>query len=407
MSWFTRMFRRRELYGNLAEEVRGHIDEKTEQLVREGMSREEASRAARRAFGNAALIEERGRETWQWPKIENLLRDLTFSMRLLRKSPGFAVVAILTLMLGVGANTAVFSLLNGLLLRPLPVPDAQQLVLLRMAPKMGLSYSFSAPMFRALEKEHEVFSQVFAFSGHRFQIRGQNGNEVVSGVMVSGGYFGALVTPPQLGRYLTAADDRKGANEYGVVISDEYWKTRYNRDPGVLGRKLMLDKVAFSVVGVMPPSFIGADANSRPQLYVPLVTEPLVNAPFDMTAGGYHNWWLRVMARLKPGVPVAKANGILASIGPAIVKETITDPNWSFNEMKRDNMTVVAEPGAAGYSFLRTLYRDPLLVIFALCGVVLLLACVNLASLLLARAAMRRREIATRLAIGATRRRLI
>src|SRR5580700_9594972 len=169
MNWLAGIFRRGNLYRDLAEEMREHIDEKTEQFVRQGMSREEAEHAARRAFGNATLIEERGREPWQSPRFENLLRDLSFSARLLRKSPGFAIVAILTLTLGVGANTAVFSLLNGLLLRPLPVPDANRLVLIRVSPKISWGYSFTEPIFRKLEDRHEVFSSIFAFYIHRFQ----------------------------------------------------------------------------------------------------------------------------------------------------------------------------------------------------------------------------------------------
>lgn len=201
-----------------------------------------------------------------------------------------------------GANTAVFSLLNGLLLRPLPVPDAHQLVLLRIEPT-SFHYSFSLPLFRELEKHHEVFNSVFAFTGHRFQIRGPKGNETVLGGFVSGQFFEALATPPELGRYLTPDDNRKGANENAAVISDDFWKTRFNDDPGIIGRKTLLDGVPFTVVGVMPASFIGADANSHTQIYVPVITEPLVNAPYNMTEGGYHSWWLRVAARLKPESP--------------------------------------------------------------------------------------------------------
>ena len=406
MSWLAPIFRRRKLYGDLAEEMREHLEERSEQFMREGMSREEATRAARRAFGNATLMEERGREAWQWPRFESLLRDISFSARLLRKSPGFALVAILTLTLGVGANTAIFSLLNGLLLRPLPVPDAQRLVLLRLEPAQW-HYSFSLPLFRELEKHQEVFSSVFAFTGHQFQIRGRDGNEVVPGEFVSGRYFDALGIRPQLGRYLTPDDDRKGASENVAVISDSFWKTWFNHDPGIVGRKTIFDGVPFTVVGVMPATFFGADANARPEIYVPVVTEPLVNAPYNMTAGGYHSWWLRVMARLKPGVSIAQANAEVRSISKPIFTEAIPDPKGAFDGVTRDRMYLDAEPGAAGYSYLRTQYRNPLLLIFALCGVVLLLACINLASLLLARAAMRQREIATRLAIGATRRRLI
>ena len=406
MTWLARIYRR-TLYNDLAEEMREHLEEKTEQYVREGMSREQAQQAARRAFGNARLLEERSREVWQWRWIENLWRDLGFSTRLLLRSPGFAVVAILTLTLGVGANTAVFSLLNGLLLRPLPVPDAQQLVMLRVQPGPS-GYVFCEPVFRALESHHEVFQDVFAFFGHRFQIHGDNGKEVVSGAMVSGQYFEAMGIAPHLGRSLTAADDQKESSGYSAVIADEFWKTRFSRDPHVLGHKIVVNDVAFTIVGIMPRSFIGADANARPQIYVPLATEPLLDAPDSNTASGYQAWWLRVGARRKPGSSLEQVNAFLGSIVPPLLKEKIPNPNFTYyGTVKRDQMQILAEPGSTGFSSLRIRFRDPILLTFALCGAVLLLACINLASLLLARAAMRQREIATRLAIGATRRRLI
>ena len=408
MGVFTRIFRRRKLYGNLADEMRAHIEEKTEQFMREGMRCEEAAQAARCAFGNLALIEERGREAWQWPRAENLIRDLSFSARLLRRSPGFALVAILTLTLGVGANTAMFSLLNGLLLRPLPVPEAQRLVLLRLN-LTTISYSFCAPLFRALEANHDIFSQVFAFDSMTLQVRDSNGHSPVPGSLVSGEYFQALGVAPELGRALTAKDDSKSGTDtgYATVISDGFWAEHFHRDPAVLGRTLVANNVNFTIVGVMPKSFIGADANFRPQIYIPLVAEPQVDAPYNNTAGGYHTWWLRVGARLKPGSSLAQANAALSAIAPALFREVISDPKWTFDHENRDKLGIVAESGSAGYSALRTGYKNPLLVTFALCVIVLLLACINLASLLLARAARRQREIATRLAIGATRARLV
>jgi len=408
MNLLDLIFRRR-LYSDLSEEMRQHIEEKTELLMlQDGLTREEAEREARRAFGNAAVIEEQAREAWQWPRIENLLRDLSFSARLLRKSPGFAAVAILTLTLGVGANTAIFSLLNGLLLRPLPVPDARELVIFRLN-SSSLAYSFCTPLFRALENRHEVFRDVFAFAGHTFHLRGKNGSEPISGAEVSGQYFDALSVAPQLGRALIPADDRKESNGgYPVVISDSFWKLHFSRDPGVLGRQLMLDDVSFTVVGVMPAGFSGADSTVKAELYIPLSAEPLVDKPFDMLNGSYQVWWLHAGARVNPGVTLATANAALQAISPSILKKAIPDPKWSFGRTdSRDSLRIHAESGTAGFSTLRTLYRDPLLVTFALCILVLLLACVNLASLLLARAASREREIATRLAIGATRGRLI
>lgn len=407
MKFFPKIFQRRNLYTDFNEELRLHLEERTEQIMRtENLSRKEAEQAARKAFGNATLIEQQGRETWQWPRLENLLRDISFSLRLLRKSPGFTLIAILTLTLGVGANTAVFSLLNGLLLRPLPVPNAQQLVLLRLAP-ISTMYSFCYPIFNALETKHDVFSSVFAFTNRPMQVRGPNGNEEVLGSLVSGQYFDALAIPAQIGRTLDSNDDRKGANTNPVVITDSLWKTRYNHVPDILGRQLIVSNVSFTIVGVMPKAFIGADSGFHPQFYLPLSTEPLVDVPYNNFDGGYHSWWIRVGARLKPNVSLVQANAFLKSVGPSILKDTIPDANFSFDTTKRDGLSIAAESGAAGFSTLRNRYRNPLLVTFALCIAVLLLACINLASLLLARAAAREREIATRLAIGASRTRLI
>lgn len=409
MSWFKRVFQRRRIYDDLSQELTEHLEERTEQLMRtEGMSRREAEQAAKRAFGNPTLIEEQSREFWQWPRLENLLRDISFSVRLLRKSPGFTTVAILTIALGVGANTAVFSLVNGLLLRPLPVPDAQRLVLLRIQPTQ-FGHSFCTPLLRALETHHEMLSNIYGFSNRPLQVRGPNGGEEISGVLVSGQYFDALETEAQLGRTLTPADDLKdiGASGFPVVISDSFWKTRYNRAPDILGHTLTIANTAFTIIGVMPRSFVGADASFRPQLFLPLSTEPIIDAPYNDLDAGYHSWWLRVGARLRPGVSLAQANAFLKSVGQPLFREAVPDPNFGFDGVKRDSLSLIAEPGAEGYSSLRFRYRDPLLATFVLCIAVLLLACINLASLLLARGAARKREIATRLAIGATRSRLV
>jgi predicted permease len=408
MGWVQRVFRRGGLYADLAEEMRGHLEEKTEQYVREGLSREDAERAARRAFGNVTLLAERGREVWQWRRLENLWRDVGFSARLLKKSPGFTAVAILTLMLGIGANTAIFSLLNGLLLRPLPVPHADQLVSFRL-PGANMNSTFCPALVRALEPRHDVFTDIFSYAQTRLKIQGNHTSEPVAGVYVSGQYFSAFDVAPELGRALTSADDTKDskATAYPAVISDGLWASRFNRDPGIIGKRLVLNKVPFTVVGVMPKSFVGFDPTSRPQVWMPLMTEARVDAPFDNIDGGYYIWWLSMGGRLRPGVSLAKANAWLRSVSPSIFTSAIPDPKWSMGKTHRSDMLLAADPASNGYSYLRGTYGRPLVLIFVFCCALLLLACINLASLLLARTALRQREIATRLAIGATRRRIV
>ena len=365
---------------------------------------------ARRIFGNARRWRERLVGLWQLPALENFLRDVVFSARLLKKSPGFTAVALLTLTIAIGATTSIFSLMNGLLLRPLPVPHADQLAVIRYdrSDYDAANYSFSAPMFRALEKRHDVFQDVAAFFDSMMQVRSGSGNVEVLGVLVSGQFFSALETPPLLGRYLTPQDDRQGggATGFGVVISESFWRTWFNRAPDVVGRKITIANAPFTVVGVMPKRFIGADPTYRPEIYVPLWAEPVIDAPYNMIANGYQSWWLQVIARRNPGVSLESANAALRAASNSILEESVPDAQW-IKDARSHHFQFAAEPGSKGFSYLRSRFRKPLVAVFAMCGAMLLLACLNLASLLMARAAARERELATRLAFGATRRRLI
>ena len=404
------LFRKRRMDRDMAEELEFHQSMLRDKLAGQGVPNSELNNAARQTFGDPGRWHERLRELWQFRRLENLLRDISFSARLLKKSPGFTTVAILTLTIGVGANTAIFSLINGLLLRPLPVPHAEQLVVLQIHegdPEPG--YNFSSPIFRGLERQHKIFSDVFAyFTGAPLQVRGRNGNEVIHGVMVSGQYFNALQTPPLMGRYLTPADDQPGGNTEGfaVVISQHFWQRWFNGAPNVVGRKLVIANVPFTVVGVMPTKFFGADPTQRPEAYVPLSTEFILDAPYNMTAGGIHANWLTVMARLKPGVSLQQANAALLALSMPIVREQVSDADWIANA-EQTHYHFMAVPGAKGFTYVRALFRKPLVAMFAMCVGILLLACLNLASLLMARSAARERELATRLALGATRSRLI
>jgi putative ABC transport system permease protein len=403
------LFRKRRMNRDMTDELEFHQALLRERLLREGVPAASVHLAARRAFGNQSRWQERLSELWQFRNLENLLRDISYSIRLLRKSPGFTAIALLTLALGVGANTAVFSLINGLLLRPLPVPHAEQLTVLRMeegGPEPG--YSFITPFFRSLERRHDIFANVFAYNPDTLQVKGQSSNESVDGVLVSGEFFQALQTAPLLGRYLLPEDDQKGGSPQGlaVVISESFWQRWFNRAPDVVGRKLIIANTPFSVVGVMPKSFIGADPTQRPQIFAPLSADPIIDAPRNHIDAGVHAWWIRVMARLQPGMNLAQANAALMTVSNPILHEATSDPGFIANEEK-GHFHFAAESGSGGFTYARILFRKPLVAMFAMCGGILLLACLNLTSLLMARGAARERELATRLAMGATRRRLI
>jgi predicted permease len=416
MSRFGSMFRRRELDARLDEELGAHIELAMQEHVRRGMTADEARTAALREFGGVTQTREVYRVQRGLPWVEQIVRDVRFAVRQLWKSPGFTLTAIFTLMLGLGANTAVFSLINALLLRPLPVPHADELAVIRMDRdddgKYGPNYGYTAPLLRALEKQHDVFDSVTGYTGmSRFQVRGPSGSVNVPASLVSGQYFSMMETQPLMGRYLTPQDDQKGGGPggYVVVISEGFWRAWFNGTPDVIGRKLTIANTPFTVVGVMPKRFIGAAPTARPQIYAPTWAEPVIDAPGDGIAGGMHTWWMNVLARRKPGVSLEQANAALSAVSNSILDEIAADRTggeWAA-EARKHHFHFAAEPGARGYTFLRKKFVKPLVAVFCLCGAMLLLACLNLASLLMARAAARERELATRLAMGATRRRLV
>jgi predicted permease len=412
------LFRRRSMEREMVEELEFHQEMLRAKYLREGMPLIVAEKHARRRFGNAGRWQERLREVWQFRTLEDFMRDIKFSARLLRKSPGFTAVALGTLALGVGANTAVFSLINGLMLRPLPVPESDRLVVLNyedsgphLSYKDGApqaQYTFCTPFFRGLEKRQDIFANVFAFNPDTLQVRGSSGNENVRGVLVSGQYFTALGVPPLKGRYLTPEDDRPGGSPEGwaVVISEGFWRRWFDGAPDVVGRKLVIANTPFTVVGVMPKRFTGASPVEHPEIYAPLEADPILDAPRDHIHAGTHAWWISVMARLKHGVTLEQTNAELKTVSGPILHESTDDARYIQNEEK-GHFYFAAEPGSNGFAYVRFLFRKPLVTMFAMCGGILLLACLNLASLLLARGAARERELATRLALGATRTRLV
>jgi predicted permease len=403
------LFLKRRMERDMADELAFHRAMLQDKLLKQGVAMADMDAETRRSFGSASRWHERLRELWQFRSLENFGRDVKYAARVLRRTPGFTAVAILTLALGVGANTTVFSIINGLLLRPLDVPASDRLAVIGIDQgNPRIKYGFCEPLFRSVESRHGVFEQVFASHRSELQVKGSGGNENVAGAMVSGEYFSALETAPLLGRTLTPQDDRKGGDPagYGVVIGESFWQRWFNRAPNVIGQKLTINNVAFTVVGVMPKRFIGADPLARPELFVSLATEPVLNGARSMTAAGFHAWWMEVMGRMKPQATLLQADAQVASESNAVLHEAIPDAGWIADEEKQ-HFHFVAESGSGGFTYLRLMFRKPLTAVFALCGGILLLACMNLASLLMARGAARQRELATRLAVGATRRRLV
>jgi predicted permease len=409
LSRIAAIFRSRKLDASLDEELSAHIDLATEDRVRRGMPEAEARRLALREFGGITQVRETYRERRGLPLLEQIRRDVRFGLFQLWKSPGFTLTAIVTLALGVGANTTVFSMINGLLLRPLAVPESGRLAVLGIndgGPQP--SYSFPAPLFRGLERRHGAFSTVFAFDRSPFQVKSGTSNEIIFGQYVSGTFFDALRTAPILGRTLNAQDDRKGGDPAGfsAVISETLWANRFHRDPAILGQHLVIDNVDFSIVGVMPRSFFGADPLQRPQIFVPLADEEVLAGERSLIKAAHRGWWLGVMGRLAPGATLEQANSQLAASSQAILHESVPDAGW-IKRMNERHFAFSAEAGSTGFTYIRLNFRKPLVAVFAMCGGILLLACLNLASLLMARGTARQRELATRMALGASRRRLI
>jgi predicted permease len=399
MNWLKRIFGRTNLYNDLAAEMREHLEEKTEQFMRDGMSRNEAEQAARRAFGNTTLIEQHGREVWQWQAVESFFADVKLNLRRLSKSPGFAITVLLTLAIGIGANTAVFSVVNGVLLKPLPYPDSDRLVSLRLdAPGAGGLASFtsglqlSPSMYFTFSAHNRSFQSIGIWTPQLANVTGLARPEEVHTVMVSDGVLQSLSVPPMFGRWFTQADqDPRGASS--VMLGYGYWKSRFGGDPGVIGRTIQVDSQPRQIVGVMPRNFrvVYKDFD----LLIPLALDPIHQklAPF-----GYNG-----VARLKPGVTLSQADADIARLIPVWMDSWSngpgTNPHWyekwritpNFRPLKDQ---VIGNVGSV------------LWIVMATIGLVMLIVCTNVANLLMVRAESRQHELAIRSALGAGRGRI-
>ena len=401
MNWLLQTFRRRRVYDDLAEEMHEHLEERTQQIMRlEGVTREQAAAAAKKAFGNHTLMAQRSREVWQWPTLESVSADLRFAMRQMRRQSAFTLTIVLLLGLGIGAATAVFSLVDAVLLKPVPYPDPASLVIPWNAPPAGVNiggftqYPWSPVQFHAMEHETRTYKYLGAFEGSNFNLTGQGDPAMLEGALVTWGFFPALGVEPELGRFFTRDEDTPG-HEHEVILGDAVWRSRFHADAALLNRVIHLNGAAYTVVGVMPRGFSFPRSNEMPgdftfaadtELWVPIAL-PAVTPRFTPSE-------LAFIGRLQPGLTLQQAQA-----GMDLFAE---NQDRAFPLSKGWNRSIVTplQAQVAGDS------RRPLLLILSAVALVLLIVCFNVAGLLLTRSFTRQREFTVRAALGAGRARV-
>lgn len=401
------------------DEVHAHLQLLTEQYLRQGMPAEQARLAAWRQFGNPSLVRERHREARSFLSLSAIWRDVRFGTRQLARNRVFTVIAVSSLGLGIGANTAIFSAAKRVLLDTLPVSNPYELRLLtwvsgheQPVPQVwgdvwpagsgGLaSNAFSYAAFEHMRKKTDVFRDIIAFKDIKMTTSVDGHPELVGGELVSGSAFNALGVKPILGRLLNSADDASPGKAPVVMISEGYWATRLARSQAALGNSLVLNGVPLTIVGVLPAQFTGLQMGSVAQVFVPLTMQAVV-APRAQRPPGNTSllnnpqaWWIHILVRLRPDVPEGRTQSALN----LSLRQTAMDTLPKAKNL--DELRLQLVQGDRGVDELRGQFADPSYLLLALAGLVLLLACVNLANLLLARGAGRRREMSTRLALGA------
>lgn len=414
MRW-SRFFRRKHWDAERARELEAYLETETDENVARGMSSEQARQAARRKLGNFTLIREEIYSMNSITFLESLWQDIRYSLRTLAKARVFTFVVIASLALGIGANTAIFSLINAALLKMLPVRDPRQLVQLKSAsPASGLSERFSYADFKEFRDRNRVFSGVLAFYELFFdvniEVNGQGG--VARGQVVSGDYFSVLGINPAIGRMIAPTDETVAGQSPVAVISYDYWRRRFALDPGVVGEKIVLNNSPYTIIGVTPPEFFGLQPGEKIDISVPITMIGRMNPGLAQSGTRYDilnapfNDWLYVMARLGHGVTFKEASANLEPIFRESMRkaaEGLSGTPYDSPANRRGFLQSKLQLDSAGEGLaaLRQQFATPLWILMGIVGLLLLVTCANVANLLLARANSRQKEIAVRLAMGA------
>ena len=389
----------------LDKELRFHMEQQVEDYIAAGMTRAAAERKVRLEFGGIEQVKEECRESRSLAFVNALWRDLLYGSRMLRRNPGFTAVAVLSIALGIGANTAIFSVIYALLLRWLPVPNPQQLAQVMIVIQGKPQSSFSYPVVQALAARKDIFSNLGSHTGGSIVVGPPDAPVRTPGGFVSGEFYPAMELQPVMGRLLGPEDDRPGA-PLVAVITDGYWERIFHRDPRAIGRVLLVENHPVQIIGVTPPGFTGANVGEINDVVMTFQTGAQLypDRASTLQAG---NQYMRIIARPAAGTSMEQARARLKVIWPGMAGVSVSPktPAKRREAMLASSLDLV--PGGTGWTPLRNQYEKPLYILMSISALVLLVACANVANLLLAWSTARRREIAIRLAIGASRGRVV